>query len=242
LGNSFLETGGSALVDPPTVDSTYGQVFAFQAQAVGGGDAAAFQSNTMDCICVVGTNVVETSFGAAAGFPLHGGDFDNNYFTNGTGYIYVCAVDSGTGFTALRRIAMTTGAMSGTVDPGFLLVANENYAQCSPATEVYNPNIGGGTDYLFFSVQSNSINLTCLIAGSAGCLMEVTLDDTTPFTFPATFTAALPEPGGTSGIIIDNVSTEGQASSIYFTPLANGTSGTCDGVGCAVKATQLGLN
>jgi len=43
--------------------------------------------------------------------------------------------------------------------------------------------------------------------------------------------------------VVDNVSTQAQASSIYFTTLANTTCG--DGVsggGCAVKLTQSGLN
>jgi hypothetical protein len=45
--------------------------------------------------------------------------------------------------------------------------------------------------------------------------------------------------------VVDNVSSSGQASSIYFTTLANSTTSlTCNGasgVGCAVKATQSGL-
>jgi hypothetical protein len=48
--------------------------------------------------------------------------------------------------------------------------------------------------------------------------------------------------GGTSGIIVDNNSTDGQASSIYFGTL--GTSTTICGAGaayCAVKLTQAAL-
>jgi hypothetical protein len=56
----------------------------------------------------------------------------------------------------------------------------------------------------------------------------------------------LPESGGTSGIVIDNVSGAGQASSIYFSILRNSTGahrcGGINGVGCTVKATQSGLN
>ncbi len=59
--------------------------------------------------------------------------------------------------------------------------------------------------------------------------------------------SSLGEPGGSSGIILDNVSTAAQASSIYFSPLAFVTSGTPNGncgvnVGCAVKATQAELD
>jgi hypothetical protein len=46
--------------------------------------------------------------------------------------------------------------------------------------------------------------------------------------------------------VIDNVSAAGQASSIYFSILANSNAahrcGVTTGVGCAVKATQSGLN
>jgi hypothetical protein len=63
----------------------------------------------------------------------------------------------------------------------------------------------------------------------------------------AGFAAFLPEDGGTSGIIVDNISLDAQASSIYFTPLGfplfgAGSAGPCTATGCAVKATQNGLN
>ena len=57
------------------------------------------------------------------------------------------------------------------------------------------------------------------------------------------------ESGGTSGIIIDNVSTEAQASSVYFTPLGSlldvgvgAGDDPCATTGCAIKATQVGLD
>ncbi|MGH9703228.1 MAG: hypothetical protein ACRD4K_07620, partial [Candidatus Acidiferrales bacterium] len=55
--------------------------------------------------------------------------------------------------------------------------------------------------------------------------------------------AALAETVGSSGIVVDNVGTGGQESSIYFTPQSGVV--TCNGnanVGCMVKATQAGLN
>ena len=48
-------------------------------------------------------------------------------------------------------------------------------------------------------------------------------------------------PGGVSGIIIDNVSTAGQASSVYFTTQGVVTVGTCNNARCAVKLRQLNL-
>jgi hypothetical protein len=58
-------------------------------------------------------------------------------------------------------------------------------------------------------------------------------------------TAALPAAGGTSGIIIDNTVGSGTlagTSQIYFSTLSNQTTcGTASNVGCAVQASQSGL-
>jgi hypothetical protein len=254
LGVSNLQTGGYLLPDPPIVDGTYGQVFVFQGNS--NGLAGAFQSPSNACVCgdpVDGFDPTVTfaSFGAEGGAPLHSGDFDNNYYTTGTGYIYTCAVDALTDVVALRRIALATGIMSGTADPLSSLLTAQNYNECSPSTEVYNPTggvAGAPIDLLFFSVQTQAIPCeTDLNAEPAGgCLMsfDLTAADATPTLFP-TLSAELPESGGTSGIVVDNVSTEGQASSIYFTPLgalADAGTDTCATTGCAVKATQNGLN
>jgi hypothetical protein len=65
--------------------------------------------------------------------------------------------------------------------------------------------------------------------------------------FPSAATSAQPEYFGTSGIVVDNVSPQPQASSIYFSTEGNAPSfekcgdGSTGG-GCAVKLTQAGLN
>lgn len=80
--------------------------------------------------------------------------------------------------------------------------------------------------------------------------MDVTGNPAWP---PATVgsTASLPgrNGGAASGINVDNISTDAQASSIYFSLVANSTGtgpgvpscNTTAGVGCAVKLTQSGL-
>jgi hypothetical protein len=52
---------------------------------------------------------------------------------------------------------------------------------------------------------------------------------------------AINYPGGISGIITDNVSSQAQASSLYFSTLTNSAVGTCPNTRCAVKLTQGGL-
>ncbi len=74
----------------------------------------------------------------------------------------------------------------------------------------------------------------------------VTNDGTAKWTnVGAVATAALPAAGGTSGIIIDNtlgpIDTTGD-SQIYFTTLSDQVCGTSGTGGCAVQASQPGLN
>jgi hypothetical protein len=50
------------------------------------------------------------------------------------------------------------------------------------------------------------------------------------------------EAGGTSGIIVDGSSASAGASQVYFTPLTSMACGTGGTGGCAVQASQSGLN
>jgi hypothetical protein len=111
---------------------------------------------------------------------------------------------------------------------------------CSPVTEILN----GSTDWIFISVQA-SPNLLPPIgcpALASGCIMSFNVTAGTTPTATAKTAAAS---GGSSGIVVDNVSASAQASSLYFTYLSNSAIGaTCNGVsgvGCAVKLTQSGL-
>jgi hypothetical protein len=63
---------------------------------------------------------------------------------------------------------------------------------------------------------------------------------------PAVFNSTAAESGGISGAVVDNISTSGQASSLYFSTLGNlngacGTNPSGDKTACAVKRTQNGL-
>jgi hypothetical protein len=249
------------------VDSSLGTVLVFAGESTTGHAFAAQASTTAMCVC--GTGQTTGGYFAFAdfgplngdGIVLHSGDFDNNYYSNTgpttvTGFMYVCAIDpngppGGGGNTALRRIIFNSdGLVTGADTADYLPVATDPSDECSPVTEVYNPN-GGGTgvplDLMFFSVQAHSIACGETTAAPAGgCLMSVDVTDDLTVPDLSTFAAFLPEDGGTSGIVVDNVSTEAQASSIYFTPLGftvgwSGSAGPCTLTGCAVKATQVGL-
>ncbi len=93
----------------------------------------------------------------------------------------------------------------------------------------------GGPDYLFVGVVQNPAEIyTFLLPNSL-----LVASGAAP-TAVATNTADAA--GGTSGMIVDNDSTAGQASSIYFGTLATSTTicGTTAAY-CAVKLTQAGL-
>ena len=94
----------------------------------------------------------------------------------------------------------------------------------------------GGADYLFVGVNANPSALyTLLLPNSllvaSGASPAITATNTVDVS------------GGTSGMVVDNDSTAGQASSIYFGTLATSTTicGT-PAANCAVKLTQAGLN
>jgi hypothetical protein len=93
----------------------------------------------------------------------------------------------------------------------------------------------GGPDYLFVGVNENPSAVYTLLLPSS--LLVASGD--APNTVATNTTDAV---GGTSGMIVDNDSTAGQASSIYFGTLATSTT-VCGNTAafCAVKLTQSGL-
>src|SRR5947207_3295232 len=111
----------------------------------------------------------------------------------------------GTAFDASRNVIAGTPANG--------LNIHSSIVECSPLTEIMN----SGTDRLFLSLVS-------------GTLGEANIN-----TFPTSANAFITatETGGTSGIIVDNVGSQGHASSIYFTTLGGSHS--------AVKLTQSAL-
>lgn len=89
-------------------------------------------------------------------------------------------------------------------------------AQCTGWTELFNPNVGGGTDFFFFGLTQDCI-------GTLGCVVEE---------IGTSMVATAAVSGGPSGIIVDNYSTAAQASSLYL---------TAEKANTAYKFTQNGL-
>lgn len=225
-----LTSGGNSIIESPVVDSTGQKVYIFIGNDNQGlGHARVLQSDTSLTL----NN--EATVGVA-GQGMFSGAFNHNYFSSPqTGFLYVCGYPLlGLASPVLYRFSFdSTGKMSSSHDSNSLALASVlSTTRCSPITEFYNS--GTGKDWLFLGVQAG-----CPSTGGSACILS--LDVTSGF--PSAVSAAQTEVGGTSGIVVDNVSLLPQASSIYFTTLNATTCGDGNsGGGCAVKLTQGGLN
>jgi hypothetical protein len=211
LANPSVTVGnGSAIggvVDPPIVDGINGFVYAVS--GTNGTSPVLVQAKT-DL-----SSPRTATLGGVGGVNLHSPTFNDAYFSSmnsATWLIYVQGYNGGgnhtflyaAGFDASRNLVTGTPANSTTLHVTAL--------ETSPLTEFLN----GATDRLFLSLLSQN-----------------TLDAFNINAFPTATSATATETGGTSGIIVDNVSAQNQASSIYFTTLGGSHN--------AVKLTQSAL-
>jgi len=229
---SRVTTNFSSITHPPVLDGSTGKVHFFGI-SLGAGSPQVVQTDT-----ALGS-VVTATVGNANSPQVHAGTFDNAYFTStgGTGYLYVCGHDNAsTNHPTLYRIHLASGVMSNTND-GSSLSLGTGTGACSPLSEIYNSGQSTGTDWLFVGIPGN-----CAFSGSSTVCVE-SFNITSGF--PATAAATGSTSGGTSGIVVDNVSTSGHASSLYYSTLSTATctsaSGTSSSGGCAVQRTQSGL-
>jgi len=224
-----LTSSASNLIEPPLVDSTTQRVYIFLGNDNQGlGHARVLQTDTSLAL----NN--ETAIGEA-GQNMFSGAFDHNYYSNpSTGFLYVCGYPTlGIASPVLYRLGFdSTGKMKAHDTNSLAIASILSTTRCSPMTEFFNTTTG--KDWLFVGLEAG-----CVATGGSACILS--LDVTSGF--PSAVSAGVTEVGGTSGIVVDNVSSQAQASSIYFSTLNATTCG--DGVsggGCAVKLTQAGLN
>ncbi len=264
-------TPNNVLYAGPIVDSTNGWVYEYVTDGAAGNeddtDTEVVQAHTTGANSPSGTSwtaAVTATVGigdyqciSAGLFPTWPPAFDNNYYegTVTDGHMWVCGRSSTlddseaqlweipTSGTNGELLGGTSGA--GTAITGIINTSTA-HAECSPMTEIYN----GTTDYLFVGegLWDSFADLYGMTISAAGTATALSGSDV-PYPYSTTTgSAADPGPGtgGTSGIVVDNVSSEAQASSIYFTTLAPTTTagepcGTATGVYCAIKLTQAGL-
>lgn len=215
---SSVLAAGTISENPVVVDSTNQKVY------------ACFNSNGTNAIVVQAPTSMASSTSVAVGAAStyytgpYGPEFNNAWYTgSGTPLMYV--VGTGTGvLPTLYSVGFTGGVMNTTVTSSAALTTGA--ADASSLTEFHNATLN--KDYLFVGVSNNCVATTG--GGTAGCVMS--LDITGGFPTVNAGTIALAAAGGTTGIVVDNQSSSGQASSIYYAT-KTGTS--------LVKATQSAL-
>jgi hypothetical protein len=211
------------IVAAPIVDVANGTTFVVTAND--GISAALVQVNTATMVQAAKAEIGLGAHGGTA-LNLYEPAVSNGYFTDpSTGVIRICgtgALDTSPWQYAFGFTGTTMHNINVTGFPQPLLTDGTTAARCTGWTEFFNPNVGGGTDFFFFGLTQDC---TILGGGAAdGCVAEVTGNGTTP--------TIATVPGGPSGIVIDNFSTDAQASNIYFTAVTSST---------AYKFTQNGL-
>jgi hypothetical protein len=196
-----------------------------------------FTSNTLTSVTITGLDTGANQSCTTAGFPLYAPTPDNRYFTLGIGSATesnngeIIGASTGTGGQQLKPFSFVSSVLQ-PAPLGEPQLGNDPSVM-SPLTEFYNASVG--VDYLFVGVNANPTELYTFALPNP---LEIGLG-VAP-TALATNTADIA--GGTSGIIVDNDSTDAQASSIYFGTLATSTTicGT-PAAYCAVKLTQAEL-
>jgi len=235
-----IKLASTGFDDAPLVDLTTGKVYLFARADVASNATAVFQlqipafADALDN--ATGPEVLVSNSATNPVSAMFNGAFDEAYYdTGGTGNLYACGT-SGT-VNALWQIPITSGVMGTPILGPSLTTA---ISTCSPITEFLN----GSTDRMFLSVAGNALTAAPISCTTGtGCIMS--FDITNPLTWgtltsPAATTNVA---GGTSGIIIDNSSSAGGASQVYFTPLADQPCTTSGGTGgCAIQASQSALD
>jgi hypothetical protein len=242
-GNSF----NTPVLDPPILDETHQTLFAVSNNGTNG---QVTQTNTvLDLTQTVPgaptytSRMVQAVIGSGTGngtpgnsttsLDLHDGAFSNTYYTSTggvAGRLFLCGTLNNAATPALMEIgfaASGSGLMNTVVDgysPIQLAATGDegtNY-DCSPLTEVYNPN--NGQDLLFVSVRSGGLpSSSSSSCGGNSCLISVNIDTTIGNNgLLGTINSVFPLNAGggvtgTGGIVIDGTysGTTG-AAQIYF--------------------------
>lgn len=207
------------ILAPPIVDITNGTTFVVSSNDSTTGVLVEVDTATL-------TQLAKARIGQASAsgtaVNLYQPAFSDSYYNNpSTGVVRLCGTGAADTTPWQYAFGFTGRTMQTTASFSQQLVTS-TLARCTGWTEFFNPNIGvGGTDFFFFGLTQD-----CTAPGTGatdGCVVARSSD--TVLT-KATLT------GGPSGIVVDNYSTAGQASSIYM---------MAKNVNTAYKFTQNGL-
>ncbi len=237
-GTNCTASGGSyGIPDPVLLDSSSDKIFAFSGNDGTVANSAVVVQLNEDLSGPIRTHVGFGSRGnTTTNANLYSGAFDNNFFgaTPTNGQLFLCGTSGTDTSSYLYWIGFTSYPTMNSSYTNRITRGTSPGVSCSPITEIYNPNVNFGSNH-------HDIIISSLAGAGADGLLRT--DDISTGTITGTL-SGLNYPGGTSGIIWDNTSTQAQASSVYFSTLGtNVNTGGCSGnIHCAVKLTQLGLN
>ena len=236
-GTNCTASGGSfGIPDSVILDASSSKIFAFSGNDGTAGASAVVAQLNENLTGLVRVHVGRGSVGSTiANWNIHSGAFDNAYFgaTPSSGHLFMC----GTGASDTQPwhywIGFTAYPTMNSTPSGSLLRYAVADLPCAPYSELFNPSItlSGGTG-------DHDLLVSGLVgAGANGYIItnDISLGAIT------VGEAFVNYPGGVSGVIIDNVSSSGQASSVYFSTQGVVNVGSCANARCAVKLTQLGL-
>lgn len=218
-------SGGTnpGILAAPIVDVTNGTSFVVSSNDGASGVLVEVDTATMTQLAKANIGIASRS-GTAVN--LYEPAFSNDYFNDPTtGVARLCGTGPVADITpwqyAFGGFTLVGGKFVMNTTPVFSVrLVNSTAARCTGWTEFFNPNVGaGGTDFFFFGLTAD-----CTGAATSGCVVARNASG-------ALTTANVT--GGPSGIVMDNFSTAGQASSIYLTGLATPNR--------AFKFTQNGL-
>jgi hypothetical protein len=214
------KSGGTspAVTAPPIVDVTNGTTFVVSAND--GTSAVLVEVDTASLLQLSKARIGMGSTGTpGTALNIYQPAFSNDYYTDpSTGVVRLCGTGAADTTPWQYAFAFTGRTMKTTASFSQQLLTS-TAARCTGWTEFFNPNVGAGTDFFFFGLTQD-----CTAAGTAGgCVVARTVD--------TSITTATVN-GGPSGIVVDNYSTAGQASSIYL---------SAEKANTAYKFTQDGL-
>jgi hypothetical protein len=243
-------SGTGGIVDPPMVDAVNGFAYVVSGNSAGGTQVLVQASTTS----FSSPTPVTARLGPASSFNLHTPAFNAAYFSSGfssvanvqgtttsnttTGntsnwQIYEYGDDgiSGSELTLYGVGFDSSHVMSSGAASNFLEIVGSPSCELSPLTEFLN----GSTDQLYVSGLLNAPpNLAVYnLTDFSGLFPNVLF----PVNSSGPVGASTGEGSGTTGMVVDNVSASGQASSIYLGVLSPGSNGNS-----AVKLTQSGLH
>jgi hypothetical protein len=239
-GADCTANGGSfGIPDSVIMDSSGNsqRIFAFSGNDGTSGASAVVAQLRMDLTALVRVHVGLGSVGRTIpNWNIHSGAFDNAYFgaTPSNGHLFLCGTDTGTTQPFHYWIGFDAYPTMNAAPAGSLFRVMVADIPCTPYTELFNPNItlkggAGHHDFLVSGLMQPPPNGQILVNDiSTGAVIN---GQATSASYP----------GGVSGIIVDNVSTSGQASSVYFSTQGVVNVGSCSNARCAVKLTQLNL-